>query len=50
MIDFLQGNIVELVQEGYLTEERLRDNAGFLIGWIAAQFLPHSAASERMFF
>jgi hypothetical protein len=24
--------------------------AGFLIGWIAAQFLPSSACSERMFF
>ena len=50
IIDFLQGNVVELVQEGSLDESRLRSNAGFLIGWIAAQFLPSSACSERMCF
>jgi hypothetical protein len=27
-----------------------RSVAGFLIGWIAAQCLPSSACSERMFF
>ncbi len=47
VIDFLQGNVVELALEGYLDEERLRNNAGFLIGWIAAQRLPHPAGLER---
>jgi hypothetical protein len=47
VIDFLQGNVVEMVQEGFLDEDRLRDNAGFLIGWIAARMLPSSARTER---
>ena len=42
VIDCLQGTIVELALEG-----RLRDNAGFLSGWIRAQDLPHPASSER---
>jgi hypothetical protein len=42
VIDCLQGTIVALALEG-----RLRDNAGFLIGWIIAQDLPHPASSER---
>jgi len=43
VIDFLQGNVVELAQEGCLDEERLRSTAAFLLGWIAAQQLPLSA-------
>ena len=50
VMDFLQGNIIELVQEGFLDEDRLRSNAGFLIGWIAAQTLPPSARTERTVF
>lgn len=50
VVDFLQGNIVELAEAGHLDEGRLRSNAGFLIGWIAAQALPSSASSERMVF
>ena len=49
-IDFLQGNVVELAQDGYLDKDRLRSNAGFLIGWIAAQLLPPPARSQRTFF
>lgn len=47
IVDFLQGNVVELVQEGLLDTDRLRSNAGFLIGWIIAQTLPLSAQTER---
>jgi hypothetical protein len=50
VIDFLQGNVVELVQEGFLDEERLRSKAGFLLGWIAAHLLPPSARIERTVF
>ena len=50
VLDFLQGNVVELVQQGLLDEDRLRSNAGFLIGWIAAQLLPPSARAERRVF
>jgi hypothetical protein len=49
-IDFLQGNVVELVEVGFLDEDRLRSNAGFLIGWIAAQLLPASTRPERRVF
>jgi hypothetical protein len=41
VVDFLKGNFIELALEGWLDEERLRGNAGFLLGWIAAQLLPH---------
>jgi hypothetical protein len=37
VIDFLTGNFIELALEGYVDEERLRSNAGFLIGWLGAQ-------------
>jgi hypothetical protein len=42
VIDCFQGTIVALALEG-----RLRDNAGFLIGWTIAQDLPHPASPER---
>ena len=48
VIDFLQGNVVELAQEDCLDEDRLRSTAGFLIGWIAAQQLPPTAHAERI--
>ncbi len=50
VIDFLQGNVVELAQEGFLDQDRLRSNAGFLSGWIAAQVLPPSAHPGRITF
>ncbi len=50
VVDFLQGNVVELAQVGCLDEERLRSNAGFLLGWSAAQTLPPSAHTERIAF
>ena len=50
VIDFLQGNVVELAQERYLDENRLRSHAGFLIGWIAAQWLPPSVQAESIWF
>jgi hypothetical protein len=37
VIDFLTGNFIELALEGYVDEERLRSNAGFLIGWLGVQ-------------
>src|SRR6266700_7624192 len=36
-LDFLQGNFVQLALEGYLDEERSRENASFLIGWFGAE-------------
>jgi hypothetical protein len=50
VIDFLQVNVVDLVQEGFLDKDRLRSNAGFLLGWIAAHTLPLSARTERTIF
>jgi hypothetical protein len=50
VIEFLQGNVIEFAQEGCLDEEQLRSNAGFLLGWIAAQQLPLSALTERSIF
>lgn len=38
VIDFLQGNLLEIALEGCLDEKRLRGYAGFLIGWISGQF------------
>ena len=49
-MDLLQGNVVALVQARLLDADRLRSNAGFLIGWIAAQTLPLSARTERSVF
>ena len=50
IVDFLQGNVVDLVQEGFLDEDRLRSTVGFLIGWIAAQMFPPCACTERTIF
>jgi hypothetical protein len=40
VVDFIKGNFLELDREGFLDEERLRDNAGFLVGWISGMFIP----------
>ena len=37
VIDFLQGNLLEIALEGWLDEKRLRGYEGFLIGWISGQ-------------
>ena len=50
IVDFLQGNIVELAEVGLLDADRLRSVAGFLIGWIVAQLLPPFAQTERRVF
>jgi hypothetical protein len=50
VIDFLRGNVAELAEARLLDEDRLRSNAGFLIGWIAAQVLPPPAHPERISF
>jgi hypothetical protein len=34
------GNFLELDREGLLDEERLRDNAGFLVGWMSGMSFP----------
>ncbi len=47
VIDFLQGNLLEIALEGYLDEKRLRGYAGFLVGWISGQ-LPLLAASKQL--
>jgi len=46
VIDFLQGNMLEIALEGRLDEKRLRGYAGFLVGWISGQ-LPLLAASKQ---
>jgi hypothetical protein len=47
---FTAPDVVEVAQEGFLDEDRLRSNAGFLLGWIAAQTFPLSARTERTIF
>ena len=39
IVDFLRDNFLEPQQEGYLDEDRLTDNAGFLVGWIIGEFV-----------
>jgi hypothetical protein len=39
-----------VLEVGYIDEDRRRSNAGFLIGWMAAQLLPLPARTERTFF
>jgi hypothetical protein len=50
VIDFLQGNVLNWRMQGYLGEDRLRSNAGFLLGWMAAQCLPLPAHVNRTVF
>jgi hypothetical protein len=40
VVDFIRGNFLELDREGFLDEERLRDNAGFLVGWLSGMSFP----------
>ena len=40
VVDFITGNFLELDREEFLDEERLRDNAGFLVGWISGMSIP----------
>ena len=39
IVAFIRDNMLELAAEGYLDEERLTDNAGFLTGWIVGQYI-----------
>jgi hypothetical protein len=32
IVEFIKDNMIELAQEGFLADERLADNAGFLVG------------------
>jgi hypothetical protein len=43
VVDFIKGNFLELAAEGLLDEERLRENAGFLVGWISGKYIPEAA-------
>lgn len=45
VVDFIQDNVVELVQEGLLDRERLTDNVAFLVGWISGTFFPEPSSS-----
>jgi len=37
-VDFIMGSFLELDREGFLDAERVRDNRGFLVGWISGMF------------
>jgi hypothetical protein len=50
VIDFLQGHVLHWRKQGYVGEDRLRSNAGFLLGWIAAQCLPLPEHVKRTVF
>ena len=39
IVDFIKGNFLEPHDEGYLNDERLTDNAGFLVGWLIGEFV-----------
>jgi len=39
IVDFIRDNILEPHAEGFLDEDRLTDNAGFLVGWIVGEYL-----------
>lgn len=34
IVEFIKDNMIELAQEVFLEDERLANNAGFLVGWI----------------
>jgi hypothetical protein len=40
VVDSITGNFLELDCEGFLDEEWLRDNAGFLVGWMSGRSFP----------
>jgi len=39
IVEFIKDNMNELAQEGFLDDERLADNAGFLVGWILGEYI-----------
>jgi hypothetical protein len=39
IVEFIKDNTIKLAQEGSLDDERLADNAGFLVGWILGEYL-----------
>jgi hypothetical protein len=39
IVDFIRDNFLEPNQEGFLDEDRLTDNAGFLVGWIVGEYV-----------
>jgi hypothetical protein len=43
VLDEIKGNFLELAAEGFLDEERIRENAGFLVGWISGKYIPEEA-------
>ena len=39
IVDFIRDNFLEPYTEGFLDEDRLTDNAGFLVGWIVGEYV-----------
>lgn len=39
VVSFIKDNMVDLALAGFLGDDRLADNAGFLIGWISGKFI-----------
>lgn len=39
LVDFIRDNLLEPAAEGYLNDDRLIDNTGFLVGWIIGEFV-----------
>lgn len=39
IVDFIRDNFLEPNAEGFVDEDRLTDNAGFLVGWIVGEYL-----------
>ena len=39
IVDFIRDNFLEPQQDGCLDEDRLTDNAGFLVGWIVGEYV-----------
>ena len=39
IVEFIKANTIKRAQEGFLDDERLADNAGFLVGWILGEYI-----------
>lgn len=39
IVNFIKDNMLEWAAEGKLDDERLADQAGFLVGWVIGQFV-----------
>jgi hypothetical protein len=39
IVEFIKDNMIALAQEGFLDDERLADNTGFLVGWILGEYI-----------